>query len=89
LAQAEQSLSKLPGVTGKAISIAADLSKFSEIQRVAKEVERNEGLRGLDILIANSGTSWGAPFDSQPDEASAKVLDLNVRGVFHLIQQYG
>jgi NAD(P)-dependent dehydrogenase (short-subunit alcohol dehydrogenase family) len=35
-----------------------------------------------DITIAG-----GAPFDSHPDQAFAKVMDLNVRGVFNLVRE--
>lgn len=40
----------------------------------------------VDILIANAGATWGAPFDTHPDSAFAKVMDLNVRSVFNLIR---
>jgi hypothetical protein len=30
--------------------------------------------------------TWGGPFGPTPDWASAKVLDLNVRGVFNLVR---
>jgi NAD(P)-dependent dehydrogenase (short-subunit alcohol dehydrogenase family) len=40
----------------------------------------------VHILIANAGATWGAPFESHPDEAFAKVMDLNVRSIFNLIR---
>lgn len=42
----------------------------------------------VDILLANAGATWGAPFDTHPDAAIAKVLDLNVRGVFNTVQRF-
>jgi len=42
----------------------------------------------VDILLANAGATWGAPFDSHPDEAFAKVMDLNVRGVFNTVKLF-
>ena len=38
----------------------------------------------LDILINNAGVSWGAPLESFPYSAWAKVMNVNVTGLFHL-----
>lgn len=66
-------------------AIPADLSKPSEVERFAKELSVATNGK-VDILIANAGASWGAPFDTHPDAAFAKVMDLNVRSVFNLIR---
>lgn len=42
----------------------------------------------VDILLANAGATWGEGFDTHPDDAFAKVMDLNVRGVFNLIREF-
>ncbi len=42
----------------------------------------------VDILLANAGATWGEAFDTHPDAAFAKVMDLNVRGVFNLIREF-
>lgn len=42
----------------------------------------------VDILLANAGATWGEAFDTHPDGAFAKVMDLNVRGVFNLIREF-
>lgn len=75
------------GTSGKAISIPADLAKSSEIERLVKEVEKHTD--HVDILFANAGATWGASFDTHPEEAFAKVMDLNVKSVFICIQKYG
>ena len=36
------------------------------------------------ILVNNAGATWGAPLDDFDDAAWDRVLDLNVKGVFHL-----
>jgi len=41
----------------------------------------------VDILFANAGATWGAPFDEHPEQAFAKVMDLNVKSVFVSIQK--
>jgi len=42
----------------------------------------------VDILFANAGATWGAPFDDHPDDAFAKVMDLNVKSVFNTIRLF-
>ncbi|KAI5241602.1 gluconate 5-dehydrogenase [Aureobasidium subglaciale] len=82
--EAIDALNKLPGIKGKAISIPADISKVSEVERLAAEVGKQTD--HVDILFANAGATWGAPFDKHPAEAFAKVMDLNVNSVFYCIQ---
>ena len=38
----------------------------------------------LHVLVNNSGTSWGAPMDTFPDEGWDKVMSLNVKAIFNL-----
>jgi NAD(P)-dependent dehydrogenase (short-subunit alcohol dehydrogenase family) len=38
------------------------------------------------VLVNNSGAAWGAPYDTFPDAAWAKVLTLNLHRVFTLTQ---
>jgi NAD(P)-dependent dehydrogenase (short-subunit alcohol dehydrogenase family) len=42
----------------------------------------------VDILFANAGATWGEGFDTHPDAAFAKVMDLNVKAVFNTIQRF-
>ncbi|KAF2492449.1 NAD(P)-binding protein [Lophium mytilinum] len=84
--QAVERLNKLPGISGKAIGIAANVADTEDIARLVKEVQKYEDK--LDILVANAGATWGGPFDPTPDWSSQKVLDLNVRGVFNLARLF-
>merc|ERR1712072_1083208 len=79
-------LNAASGLSGKAISIPADLAKSSEIERLVKEVEKHTD--HVDILLANAGASWGAPFDEHPESAFEKVMDLNVKSVFVCTQKF-
>lgn len=83
--QAVEKLNAL-GLKGKAVGIAANCAEKADIERLAQWVKEKYGK--LDILIANAGASWGSTFDDAPDEASKKILDLNVKGVFLLAQKY-
>lgn len=40
----------------------------------------------LDVLINCAGAVWNERFDDFPDEAFEKVINLNLRRVFQLIQ---
>ena len=64
-------------------AIPADLSTEAACLQLAREVSEVTGGR-LDILVNNAGATWGAPFDDHDDAAWSKVLDLNVKAVFHL-----
>jgi NAD(P)-dependent dehydrogenase (short-subunit alcohol dehydrogenase family) len=71
------------GEQGECVAVPADLSREDECRRLAEEVSDREGGR-LDILVNNAGATWGAPLDEFDDAAWDRVLDLNVKGVFHL-----
>ncbi|KAJ9608491.1 hypothetical protein H2200_007479 [Cladophialophora chaetospira] len=81
-------LNALPNISGKAVSIPANVGHTDQIERFVKDVEeeiaKDAPGKGLDILVANAAASWGGPFESFEDWKSVKTLDLNVRGVFNL-----
>ena len=70
----------------QAISVPADSSKVSEIERLVAEVKKQTS--HVDILFANAGATWGAPLQDHDDKAFSKVMDLNVKSVFFLVQKY-
>jgi NAD(P)-dependent dehydrogenase (short-subunit alcohol dehydrogenase family) len=74
-------LSGLPGSAG-CVPIRADLSRAEECDRLAAELTGREPT--LDILVNNAGATWGEDYETFPDAAWDRVLDLNVKSVFHL-----
>ena len=48
------------------------------------ELKRRESK--LHILINNSGSNWGAPYDEFPESAWTRVLTLNLTRVFSITQ---
>lgn len=74
------------GLKGKAIALPGDCGTRKGVEELLAQFKKQENK--LDILIANAGASWGADFHSHPDEAFAKVLDLNLRGVWSTIQLF-
>jgi NAD(P)-dependent dehydrogenase (short-subunit alcohol dehydrogenase family) len=75
---------ELSDVAGSAgvIPLTADLSRADEADRLAAEIAEREPR--LDILVNNAGANWGEDYETFPDRAWDRVLDLNVKGVFHL-----
>ena len=78
--QAVSALSEFGAVRG----IAADLSRQEECRRLAADVAGHEG---LDILVNNAGATWGEPLESFPAAAWDRVLDLNVKSPFWMVQE--
>jgi NAD(P)-dependent dehydrogenase (short-subunit alcohol dehydrogenase family) len=79
--KAAAELSGLPGSAG-CVPLAADLSRAEECDRLAAELTAQEPM--LDILVNNSGANWAEDYAAFPDTAWDRVLDINVKGVFHL-----
>ncbi|KAK6189188.1 vacuolar protein sorting-associated protein 26 [Pestalotiopsis sp. IQ-011] len=88
ITQATEKLNALPGLHGKATGLAANVGDSQDIVRFAGEVKKVLGARGLDILVCNAGAAWGSRFEDAPPSSSTKILDLNVRGIFELTQQF-
>ena len=77
----EQVASELSAV-GTCTALPADLATEDECRRLAAEVAAREP--SLHVLVNNAGATWGAPMAEFDDRAWDRVLDLNVKGVFHL-----
>ncbi|MDV2888429.1 SDR family NAD(P)-dependent oxidoreductase, partial [Alkalihalophilus pseudofirmus] len=43
----------------------------------------------IDILVNNSGATWGAPVEEMPLQAWQKVLNVNATGTFLMSQEVG
>ena len=69
---------------GDVKAIPADLSQHEECRRLADWVTADSG--SLHILVNNAGATWGEALETFPDSAWDKVLDLNVKSPFWLVQ---
>ena len=76
----ERELSK----AGTCIAIPANLSTHEGCIGLADRIREQES--SLDILVNNAGANWGEPYPDFPPKAWDRVLDLNVKGPFFLIQ---
>ena len=64
--------------------ICGDLSSESGIKNLVEKFGDKES--NLDILVNNSGVSWGAKLGEFPYHAWDRVMRVNVTGLFHLTQ---
>jgi short-subunit dehydrogenase len=69
---------------GEVRAVAADLSRQDECQRLAADVLARTDR--LDILVNNAGATWGEPLETFPAAAWDRVLDLNVKSPFWMVQ---
>jgi len=69
---------------GECIAIPADASGASGAKALAELYLAKESL--LDILVNNAGAAWGEPIESFPESGWDKVMDLNVKAPFFLVQ---
>ena len=70
---------------GTCISLPADLGKMSEVERIATDLNGRE--EKLHILVNNAGATWGGSIDAFPEAGWDKVMDLNVKSPFFLLQK--
>jgi len=68
--------------SGTCISVPADLGSEAGCRALADDIASRE--ERLHVLVNNAGANWGAPLAEYPDAGWGKVMDLNVRAVFHL-----
>ncbi|EKJ69854.1 hypothetical protein HYE68_007090 [Fusarium pseudograminearum] len=86
--EACKALNALPNLQpgAVAISVPADSAKFEGVESLLAQVKKHTDR--VDILFANAGATWGESFDTHPDSAFAKVMDLNVKAVFNTIRLF-
>lgn len=64
----------------RAEGVKCDITKLDDVTKVRDLVLRQFGK--IDILINNSGATWGAPTEDYPLEGWKKVINVNVTGTF-------
>lgn len=69
---------------GEVVPLAADLSSPDGCVAFAGEIKWRE--ERLDILVNNAGAAWGAPLEEYPVSGWDKVVNLNLRAPFLLVQ---
>ena len=72
---------------GHALALSCDVTEQEDVEKVVSAAE--EAFGGVDVLVNNSGATWGAPPTEMPPEQFDRVLAVNVRGVFLMSQAVG
>ncbi len=67
---------------GSADGFAGDVGSEEGVAEIAKAVRDRSDK--LSILVNNAGISWGSPLETFPHSAWAKVMNVNVAGLFTL-----
>lgn len=66
------------------IAVSADVSDEAGVQTAVKEV--NEKFDSIDILINNAGMMGNGPFLESRTEDFEKMMQVNVFGMYHMLQ---
>jgi len=72
---------------GRAIALACDITRPSDVAHVVEETQKAFG--AIDILVNNSGATWGTPPEDMPLEQFERVVNINVNGTFIMSQAVG
>ena len=66
------------------ISLPQDVSTVAGCKALASAFAEKEAR--LDILVNNAGAAWGMPFEEFSEQGWDKVMDLNLKSPFFLLQ---
>jgi len=83
-AELEEAKAQLASQGIDALTVVNDLARPDQVPALVDAVVDRCG--GINILINNAGTSWGANAEKHPLEAWNKVMNLNATSVFLLSQ---
>jgi NAD(P)-dependent dehydrogenase (short-subunit alcohol dehydrogenase family) len=72
---------------GRALALSCDVTEQEDVERVVATAHETFG--SVDVLVNNSGATWGAPPDEMPPEKFDRVIAVNVRGTFLMAQAVG
>lgn len=82
--EVSESLKKL-GI--ESLALQCDVTNPEDVKRTVEQTLEQFG--HIDILVNNSGASWGAPVEEMPLDAWYKVMNTNVTGTFLMSQEVG
>lgn len=83
----EQAAEELAQLGVKTLALACDVRDPGQVQAVVERTGNELG--GIDVLVNNAGTVWGAPPEEMPLDGWQKVVDVNLTGVFLFAQAAG
>jgi NAD(P)-dependent dehydrogenase (short-subunit alcohol dehydrogenase family) len=83
----EQAAAELEQLGVRALGLGCDVRDPQQIEAVVRRTV--DELGGVDVLVNNAGTVWGAAPEDMPLEGWQKVVDVNLTGVFLFAQAAG
>lgn len=83
----EEVSKKLKDLGVESLALKCDITNPEDVKNVVQQTLEKFGR--IDILVNNSGASWGAPAEEMPLEAWQKVINVNVTGTFLMSQAAG
>ena len=87
LAACEEVRQEIEARGGHALALACDVTKPEDVANVVTATQEKFG--AIDILINNSGATWGAPAEEMPLDKFDQVIDVNIKGTFIMSQAVG
>ncbi|SES94075.1 gluconate 5-dehydrogenase [Salinibacillus kushneri] len=83
----EVTAKEIEKIGGEVLALPCDVKEPDQVQNVVGQTIEKFGK--IDILVNNSGASWGAPVLEMPLDAWYKVMNVNVTGTFLMSQAVG
>ena len=72
---------------GRALAVELDVTDEDSVEGVVSAAAESFG--SVDVVVNNSGATWGAPPEEMPLERFDQVMRVNVRGTFLMSQAAG
>jgi NAD(P)-dependent dehydrogenase (short-subunit alcohol dehydrogenase family) len=83
--EAKQTVAEIEALGQRALFVKTDITDHAQVQAAIDQAA--EGFGRLDILVCCAGIlGWEKPFLEQTPEQFAKVMNINVHGVYHAHQ---
>jgi NAD(P)-dependent dehydrogenase (short-subunit alcohol dehydrogenase family) len=82
----DETVKEIAGAGGEALAVEGDVSRYADMERVAREIVERWGR--LDVVFANAGINgvW-APIDELAPEEWEKTIAINLTGTFFTIRR--
>ena len=87
LERCEETAHRIQSLGVKTLAFRCDVAREEDVNHVVKETIREFGR--IDILVNNSGRTWGDLVEEFSIEGWKKVIDVNVTGTFQMTQKAG
>jgi NAD(P)-dependent dehydrogenase (short-subunit alcohol dehydrogenase family) len=87
LAACEEVQREIEARGGKALALACDVTQQNDAERAVEATQQRFG--AIDILVNNSGATWGAPAEQMPLDKFEHVINVNIKGAFIMSQFVG